>query len=333
MPRWLNLTLFGIAGVCAVACGLFLSGAADGLPGLRPQPPWKPAAVAALVGADALVAAVLGLLVRRCRERPVPGGLGRELYLYRPRNFVLLGMTILGTVAAAGLLPFLLDSGGQPLTTLIITLVVTALGVGIGGATVVEGCVAVRCCETGLMHRTLLADRVLPYKELESFSFNVAQVFVNALDTGVHYGLTFASRNSAAAPDSAEVPVAFGVQVQTALGRETGAAQALEAVRDRVTDILAPVLAERLRRGAMVPWGDGLALTPQGVEYAPAGPKGRPGRGRAVLRYERVGECTVEAGMFQLREAGKPAPLAAVSAGTANFYPGLRVLRALTAAD
>jgi hypothetical protein len=312
---WLGRLFFASAAISFCAAGLFLVDASRGLPNPWTASPWKWAGVAAVAGVDCLAAAILCELSRRCNRRLGVQSLGRTLYVYRPRRVDSIGMIVFGALAtAAGIVPFLMDDGNQPVATFCVTLLVTAFGLYIATWGVMQTVLTVTCGEDALLERTLVADRVLVYGELESFAFNCVNLIVNALDTGIHYGLSFDP------PAKAGKPVQFGVQIRTAYGRSSGDAAALEELRDCVTEIVATRMLAKVQNGGTVPWVNDLALSAEGVIH-----------GSGVLPYGRVGDLTVAAGQFQLREAGVAAPLAEVPAGFANVYPGLSVLRRMMA--
>lgn len=205
--------------------------------------------------------------------------------------------------------------------------VVCCLGVAAAGAIAVLVRLflqaEVRCYELG-MERTTSFGKVLKLRldEIESLSFSKNRHYS---EFGTYLG-TYFSLQVHGSQNGKTSSIGFHIWVN-----ETSAADALrvrniQAIRDRVVDVIADRMIAELDRAGIVLWTPFMRITRDGVECLAK-------RGWQLVHWGQFEFELTDDAWFKAFDRSSPTPVISVGQVCPNFYPGLLLISDRIAVD
>jgi hypothetical protein len=175
-----------------------------------------------------------------------------------------------------------------------------------------------RCHQRGVYRRSLLKQRELRFEDVESFKYNMVRQYYNGVYSGTSLELVFFP-----APGSGKKKLAYSRMVQNA-------DEALDGLRDHVSRILMPKLAEQLSSERSVQWMPNVRITDEGFYYRPKGFVSR--KDEQFLPFSEVSGFNIEEGTFHVWKDGVEKSVIHELTSEPNFYPGFMLLGAMFSA-
>lgn len=264
-----------------------------------------------------LLPMLIGPRMKSPEERPEETsttGLGRILFEKKPNAAwppVCVIAGVVSIVAGIGLVAFYVT---QPLDTPLLFVGIGLVPVGIG---CLFGAVALRymnfrCHERGVYKASLFGDKMLPYKDVATFTYSAVRHYHNGAYVGTNLTMRFDP-----APGSGSQPIAYSTTVQAA-------DDDLDELRDTISGILAENMIQQLATNQIVPWTSNLTFQREGIQYRPAGwiSRGEP----QFMKYDDYGGYNIDQGVFYLYFKGQQKPITNEQTSAANFFPGFFML-------
>jgi hypothetical protein len=159
------------------------------------------------------------------------------------------------------------------------------------------------------------AEKVILLGELAAFRFELSDYSLNGVYQQTRFRFQFASQEPSSPPLSYDAQATFGAPKFDQL-------QALQAF---LSDVVARGMREQLTSGGRVSWTERLAITPSGLEIT-----SRDDAPRAVP-FSHLTRWEVDQGLFKLALDGSDRPTIVEKANQWNFYPGLVLLKEMSA--
>ena len=241
-------------------------------------------------------------------------GLGRILFEKKPSPgwspFCALA-GVLSIVIGIGLAAFYMT---QPLDTPLLFVGIGLVPVGIGcliGAVALRY-MSFRCHERGVYKASLFGDKMLPYKDVATFTYTAVRHYHNGVYTGTHLSMKFDPQ-----PGSGSPAISYSTTVQSS-------DDDLDELRDTISGILAENMIQQLATNQIVPWTSNLTFQREGIQYRPAGWISR--KEPQFMKYDDYGGYNADQGVFYLYRKGEQKPITNEQTSASNFYPGFFML-------
>lgn len=250
-------------------------------------------------------------------RQATPSPLGRILFERSPGNgptvvFGVMGL-LLGLVGGLSLW-----AGVQARDPLMSAIggVVTVLSVlcFLGGARVRR--VRFRCYEHGLERISMTVRKVLPFDDIDVFSFERRRNQSHGRYTGTTYTLIFADRSR---------EQGRGIFYSTTIRNHD---EELDDLRERVSQIIACRMAQTFAAHRSVQWTPEVWFRRDALEYQ------RPRRmfvaaKSALIPYDTITDFELRDSVLHIWTSYQQRAVLSMNAGSPNFYPGLIVLEGL----
>lgn len=170
-----------------------------------------------------------------------------------------------------------------------------------------------RCHERGVYRRMLLKGRELRFEHVESFRYAAMRQYYNGAYAGTSLEVALFPE-----PSSGKKKLRYSRMVQNA-------DEALEALREHLTWILVPKLAQQLTTHGSLQWMPNVRMTPEGLYYKPKGFVGRK-KEEEFLSYADVHGFDIQDGTFHVWKKGADKSVIHELTAEPNFYPGYLLL-------
>jgi hypothetical protein len=193
--------------------------------------------------------------------------------------------------------------------------------VGLGLVPVGIGCIvgavalkymSFRCHERGVYKASLFGDKMLPYKDVGTFTYSAVRHYHNGAYVGTHLTMKFDPQAG-----SGSSSISYNTTVQAT-------DDDLDELRDTISRMLAENMIQQLATNQIVPWTTNLTFQREGIQYRPAGwiSRGEP----QVMLYDDYGGYSMDQGVFYLFRKGEKKPITNEQTSAANFFPGFVML-------
>jgi hypothetical protein len=265
-----------------------------------------------------LLPMLIGPRMKSPEERPAESsttGLGRILFEKKPSAAwpplcVVAGIVaiIVGICLVAG---NIIQQPQEP-TLLFVGIGLVPVGIGCLVGAVALKYMSFRCHERGVYKASLFGDKMLPYKDVATFTYSAVRHYHNGAYVGTHLSMKF---DPVAGSGSSAISYSTTVQAVD---------DDLDELRDTISGILAENMIQQLATNQTVPWTTNLTFQREGIQYRPAGwiSRGEP----QFMKYDDYGGYNIDQGVFYLYFKGQQKPITNEQTSAANFFPGFFML-------
>jgi hypothetical protein len=164
-----------------------------------------------------------------------------------------------------------------------------------------------RCYERGVYRKTMFAERVLRFEEVEAFSYSATRQYYNGAYVGTALKLRFEPRKGSGKP------LKYSRSVQNA-------DEALDSLRDHVSRVLMIRMAEAFHSQGSAQWMPYVRISREGFHYRPQGIIGR--KKETCLSFPEVLGFEIQNGTFHIWKNGVKKSVIHESVSQPNFFPG-----------
>jgi hypothetical protein len=265
-----------------------------------------------------LLPMLIGPRMKTPEERPEETsttGLGRILFEKKPSAawppfFVVVG--VVAIIVGIGLIAHDLITNPLDYVKTLIGLGLIPAGVGCFVGAAALKYMSFRCHERGVYKASMFGDKMLPYKDVATFTYSAVRHYHNGAYVGTHLSMKFDP-----VPGSGSSSISYSTTVQAV-------DDDLDELRDTISGILAENMIQQLATNQIVPWTSNLTFHREGLQYRPAGwiSRGEP----QMLRYEDYLNYSVDQGVFYLFKKGEQKAVTNEQTSAPNFFPGFFVL-------
>lgn len=176
-----------------------------------------------------------------------------------------------------------------------------------------------RCYERGLERVTMTGRKVLPFDDIDVFSFESRRNHSQGRYTGTTYTLVFADRSR---------EQGRGIFYSTTIRNHD---EELEDLRERVSQVIARRMAQTFAAHHSVQWTPEIWFRNDALEYIRRRRWFVPTK-VVVVPYDTITDFELRDGLFHVWTSYQDRAVLSVGSGAPNFYPGLIVLEGLSRA-
>ena len=265
-----------------------------------------------------LLPMLIGPRMKSPEERPAETsttGLGRILFEKKPSAAWIPVCAIAGVVTiivGIGLVAgHIIQQPDEPVL-LLVGLGLVPVGIGCIVGAVALKYMNFRCHERGVYKASMLGDKMLPYKEVATFTYSAVRHYHNGAYVGTHLTMKFDP-----VPGSGSPSISYNTTVQAT-------DDDLDELRDTISGMLAENMIQQLATNQVVPWTSNLTFHREGIQYRPAGwiSRGEP----QFMKYDDYGGYNLDQGVFYLYFKGQQKPITNEQTSAPNFFPGFFML-------
>jgi hypothetical protein len=176
-----------------------------------------------------------------------------------------------------------------------------------------------RCYERGLERVSMTGRKLLPFDDIDVFSFENRRNHSQGRYTGTTYTLVFADRSR---------EQGRGIFYSTTVRNHD---VELEDLRERVSQVIARRMAQTFATHRSVQWTPEVWFRRDALEYNRRRRLFVPTR-VAVIPYDTISDFELRDGLLHIWTSYQERAVLSLSSGTPNFYPGLILLEGLARA-
>lgn len=265
-----------------------------------------------------LLPLLIGPRMKSPEERPEDastGGLGRILFEKKPSaawSPLCAVAGVVSIVVGLGLAAFHLTNAQQDATMLLVAIGLVPLGIACLLGSVALRFMSFRCHERGVYKASLFGDKMLPYKDVATFTYSAVRHYHNGAYVGTNLSMKFEPLAGCGSP-----AISYSTTVQAT-------DDDLDELRDTISGILAENMIQQLATNKIVPWTSNLTFHREGIQYRPAGwiSRGEP----QFMKYDDYGGYNIDQGVFYLYKKGEQKPITNEQSSAPNFFPGYFML-------
>ena len=173
-----------------------------------------------------------------------------------------------------------------------------------------------RCCERGLERVTMTSRKVLPFDDIDVFSFECRRNQSQGRYTGTTYTLVFADRSR---------EQGRGIFYSTTVRNQD---EELDDLRDRISQILARRMAQTFAAHQSVQWTPEIWFRRDVIEFTRRRRLFRPTK-VVVVPYDTITDFELRDGLFHIWTSYQERAVLSIPTGAPNFYPGMILFEGL----
>lgn len=243
--------------------------------------------------------------------------LGRVLFERRPGSapilvFAVMGL-LLGAIGTISL--WVAVPARDPIMSAVAGILVLLCALCIAGGLRMRR-VCFRCFEHGLERVTMTTGKLLPFDDIDVFSYETRRNQSHGRYTGTTYTLVCADRSR---------EQGRGIFFSTTVRNQD---EELDDLRERLSQIIARRMAQSFATHRSVQWTPEIWFRSDVLEYQRRRRLFAPGK-TTVVPYDTITDFEVRDGLLHIWTSYQDRAILSVNAGAPNFYPGLILLEGL----